>query len=239
MTAYFRATRHPWASWLFVAPLLLAYELGVHHLSQGNPDSLRNGADVWARARLAEFGLPILWAAPAILLGGLLLMAWWRWPDRPQDPFGTIFGMAIESLVFAVGIWALSRNFRSLMDQSGIPLASVPFHPLPLGQVVNYIGAGVYEEVLFRLGLFTVIALILRAVMLPGLIAMLVAAVLASLAFSAAHHIGPAGEPMVPIVFYFRTAAGLVFSALYITRGLGIAVGAHAGYNILVGSSVA
>jgi len=67
----------------------------------------------------------------------------------------------------------------------------------------------------------------------------LVAAVLASLAFSAAHHLGPAGESMVPIVFYFRTVAGLVFSALYLTRGLGIAVGAHAGYNILVGSSIA
>ncbi len=238
MTGYFSATRHPWASWLFVAPLLLAYELGVHHLSQGNPDSLRNGADVWARARLAEFGLPIMWAAPALILGGLLILAWLRWADRPSDPLGTIFGMCIESIVFAVGIWALSRNFRPLMEQSGIPLASVPFHPLAVGQVVNYLGAGIYEEVLFRLGLFSVIALILR-VILPKIVAILVAAVLASLAFSAAHHLGPAGESMVPIVFYFRTVAGLVFSALYLTRGLGIAVGVHAGYNILVGSSIA
>ena len=238
MIAYFSATRHPWASWLFVAPLLLAYEIGVHHLSQGNPDALRNGADVWARARLADFGLPILWAAPALVLGGLLILAWLRWADRPADPLGTIFGMCIESIVFAVGIWALSRNFRPLMEQSGIPLASVPFHPLAVGQVVNYLGAGIYEEVLFRLGLFSVLALVLR-VILPSIVAIMVAAALASLAFSAAHHMGPAGEPMVPIVFYFRTAAGLVFSALYLTRGLSIAVGAHAGYNILVGSSVA
>ena len=238
MSEYFTATRHPWASWLFVAPLLVAYEVGVHTLSQGNPDTLRNGADVWARQRLAEFGLPILWAAPALLLGGLLVISWMRWADRPSDPLGTIFGMSIESVVFAVGIWALSRNFRPLMEEAGIPLATVPFHPLAVGQVVNYLGAGIYEEVLFRFGLFSILALILRAI-LPGIVALVIAGVLASFAFSAAHHMGPAGEPMVPIVFYFRAAAGMVFTVLYVTRGLGVAVGAHAGYNILVGSSVA
>ena len=147
--------------------------------------------------------------------------------------------MAIESVVFAVGIWALSRNFRGLMEQTGIPLNSVPFHPLALGQVVNYLGAGIYEEVLFRFGLFSILVLLLRAILLPGIVAMVIAAILAAFAFSAAHHMGPAGEPMVPIVFFFRAAAGLVFTVLYVTRGLGIAVGAHAGYNILVGSSVA
>ena len=38
--------------------------------------------------------------------------------------------------------------------------------------------------------------------------------------------------------FLFRTVAGLLFTGLYLTRGLGIAAGAHAGYNILVGVSV-
>jgi hypothetical protein len=38
--------------------------------------------------------------------------------------------------------------------------------------------------------------------------------------------------------FVFRTMAGLFFTLLFITRGFGIAVGAHAGYDILVGLSV-
>jgi hypothetical protein len=39
--------------------------------------------------------------------------------------------------------------------------------------------------------------------------------------------------------FVFRSAAGLYFTFLFITRGFGIAVGAHAGYDILVGLNVA
>ena len=66
----------------------------------------------------------------------------------------------------------------------------------------------------------------------------MLAAVGSALAFAAAHHVGPHGEPMVAARFLFRTAAGLYFTALYVFRGFGIAVGAHAGYDILVGTSV-
>ena len=53
--------------------------------------------------------------------------------------------------------------------------------------------------------------------------------------FAAAHHIGPYGEPMNPYVFLFRALAGLYFTALYLGRGFGVAVAAHAGYDVLVG----
>jgi hypothetical protein len=68
------------------------------------------------------------------------------------------------------------------------------------------------------------------------------AALLASaggaIGFAAAHHVGPYGEPMNPYVFLFRAIAGLYFTVLFIARGFGIAVGAHAGYDILVGVTI-
>ena len=74
---------------------------------------------------------------------------------------------------------------------------------------------------------------------MPALAAVLLAAVGAALAFAAAHHVGPYGEEMATArCFVFRTAAGLYFTALYVVRGFGVAVGAHAGYDVLVGVAV-
>jgi len=50
-----------------------------------------------------------------------------------------------------------------------------------------------------------------------------------------AHHLGAHGEPFNGSFFAFRTAAGLYFAALYRLRGFGVAVGAHACYDVLVG----
>ena len=44
-----------------------------------------------------------------------------------------------------------------------------------------------------------------------------------------------AGPVLPPGVRLFRTLAGLYFAWLYCVRGFGIAVGAHAGYDVLVG----
>ena len=58
---------------------------------------------------------------------------------------------------------------------------------------------------------------------------------LTSLLFSAAHNIGPAGEPLRWFSFLFRFIAGVFFAILFVYRGYGIAVGTHALYDILIG----
>ncbi len=238
MPGYLSATRHPWSSLLFLLPLLIAYEVGVLALGGSQPDALRNGADVWLRDRLADYGIAFAWGAPLLIALLLFVMSWWNWSNRPREPITTVFGMAIESVIFAVLLWAFSRNFHTLLAGTGLPLNSVQFQRVAEGQVVNFIGAGIYEEVLFRLGLFTLLFCLLRVMLLPKIVAVVLAALASALFFSAAHHLGTSGEPMELTRFLFRTAAGLLFTALYWTRGLGIAAGAHAGYNILVGVSV-
>ncbi|HET6573630.1 MAG TPA: CPBP family intramembrane glutamic endopeptidase [Fimbriiglobus sp.] len=238
MTRYFAATRHPWACLLFVLPLLLLYEAGVIYLGGTDPNALRNGADAWLRWGLDRYGLGQVWVAPALVVAVLLVRSWANWPTRPWEPLATGFGMVLESLLFAVGLWALARNFEPLMSRFGVPVASVSFRTPAAEQVVTYVGAGIYEEVLFRLGLFSAACFLLRVVSVPTLPAVLLAGVGAALTFAAAHHIGPGGEEMVPARFLFRTLAGLYFTALYVVRGFGVAVGAHAGYDVLVGVAV-
>lgn len=232
MTAYFAATRHPWSSFLFLVPLLAAYEGGVLWLGGDQAAGLRNGADAWVRWQLEVFGIGFVFAAPLIVAGVLLAWSWWRWLDRPPDPVTTWFGMAFESGAFAAILWQFSRNFGPLVEHLGVRLEIAP---QPAAQILTFIGAGIYEEAIFRLGLFIGMCVILRVVMLPKVIAVPLAACGAAFLFAAAHHVGPFGEPMNPYVFLFRSLAGLYFTALFLGRGFGVAVGAHAGYDVLVG----
>jgi hypothetical protein len=237
MRTYLSSTRHPWAGFLFLLPLLLAYEGGVLWLGGDQAAELRNGADAWMRWVLEVFGAGHVLVAPAVVLAVMLVWSWWRWADRPEDPITTWFGMAFESALFAAVLWQFSRNFGPIIDGLGIKL-QITVRTAPPGQILTFIGAGIYEEVLFRLGLFGGLALLLRAVRIPWLVAWILAASAAAAAFAAAHNVGPYGEPMRPDYFVFRTIAGLYFTVLFVARGFGIAVGAHAGYDILVGVTV-
>ena len=73
----------------------------------------------------------------------------------------------------------------------------------------------------------------------PPAATMVAAVVLSSLLFSIAHYIGPYGDKFLWFTFVFRFLAGASFSLLFMYRGFGIAAGAHAGYDLLVGMSAA
>jgi hypothetical protein len=237
MVTYLNATRHPWASFLFLLPLLAAYEAGVWWLGGDQAARLRNGADAWLRWGLEVFGAGQVLAAPLVVAAVMLVWSWWRWGDRPADPVTAVFGMLFESCLFAFLLWQFSRNFGPILDGLGVKL-QITVRTAPLAQVLTYIGAGIYEEVLFRLGLFGGLYGLLRAVRLPRLAAVGLAAGAAAAGFAAAHHVGPYGEPVRADYFVFRTVAGLYFTVLFVLRGFGVAVGAHAGYDVLVGVSV-
>jgi hypothetical protein len=235
---YLSATRHPWACLLFLLPLLVAYEGGVLWLGGDQAQSLRNGADAWLRWGLEVFGFRQFLAAPIGVLVLFAAWSWARWRDRPDHTPTVFLGMLFESGLFALLLWGFSRNYGAILDRCGITLAQFEVRSAPLGQVITYVGAGIYEEVLFRLVLFAGLATVFRLALLPGAAAMLLAALGSAVLFAAAHHVGPYGEPMEPAVFLFRGLAGLYFTAVFVFRGFGVAVGAHAGYDVLVGVAI-
>jgi membrane protease YdiL (CAAX protease family) len=235
---YYTATRHPWPCLLFLLPLLLAYEVGVLWLGGTQPDALRNGADAWMRWGLEAFGVGQLYGVPGLILVVFGVWSWLRRGDRPKDVAGVCVAMAGESALFALGLWGISRGLGPLLDRLGVPLdVGAPAAPRgeAVGLVIAFVGAGIYEEVLFRLLLLSGLAGLFRLADLPRVIGLSLAAVASALLFAAAHHVGPNGEAFEGYVFLFRTLAGLYFALLYQLRGFGIAVGAHASYDLLVG----
>ena len=234
--SYIGATRHPWPCLLFVLPLLVAYEVCVLQLGGSHPEFVRNGADNWLRVALAAGGVAYQWLPPVVLALAFVVWSRLRWKDRPGDMTGTLSGMA-----------AGERGLRTrpVGDEPGDASASCPLgrnaydgQPARPGagaaRLVSYLGAGIYEEALFRLTLYSGLCAVLRYAGLPLLVAMIIAATASSALFSAAHHLGPYGQPYSNYVFLFRLAAGLYFAGLYQFRGFGIAVAAHACYNVMI-----
>jgi membrane protease YdiL (CAAX protease family) len=219
---------------LFVLPLLVGYEAGVRVLGGAHPETLRNGADNWLRCGLTAVGLSFFWLPPVLLTVIFVLWSWLRQDGYPDDLLGVLSGMVLESVTFALGLWALSRSLAPLLQRLGVELSLAPATEPALRQVITYVGAGIYEEALFRLLLFTGLAWVLRRVGLALAPATLLAALASAILFSTAHHIGPYGQPYSNYLFLFRLLAGLYFALLYQMRGFGIAVGAHACYNLMV-----
>jgi membrane protease YdiL (CAAX protease family) len=230
---YLAATCHPWSCFLFLLPLLSIYEAGVFLVGGGQPDSLRNGADTWLRTALQTLGLSPLYCAPLLLAGILLVWSWYRREDRPREHLLICVGMGVESVVFAFGLWGVSRGLAPLLHGLGVLVDYPVGGEAALEQIISFVGAGVYEEMLFRLVLFSGLIWLFAVSEVPA--AGLLAGLISSVLFAAAHNIGPHGESFVPYVFLFRTLAGLYFAVLYRYRGFGIGVGAHAGYDVLVG----
>jgi hypothetical protein len=236
--SYWSQARQPLAGLLFVLPILLAYELGVAWVGGASAAAVRSGADAWMRQALASAGLTDRWLPPLTLAVGLLswqLAAGTSWRVRPA----TLLGMAVESLLLAVALVGLSRLLDlafSHLEGRGGPLLAVPGADPSLVRALGFLGAGVYEETLFRLLLIPLFYGGLRLLQAPAVVAGTLAITASSLLFAAAHHAGSPGEPFTWYAFSFRWAAGIVFAWVFTARGFGVAVGTHAAYDLLVGS---
>lgn len=229
---YWTQSRQPLASLLFISPLLITYEVGVVLLG---PLAVRNGADAWLRFLLDSIGFGQYFLLPILTV--CLLLAWHYTTHQPWRVRGHIFyGMAAESLLAAgalLGILQLQGQLLHVAADARVVIGDSAWLDVVRTRV-GYLGAGIYEELMFRLLLLSVFALGLRAMGLSGTLAAIAAIVLSSLLFSWAHYWG-ARETFSLFSFLFRFLAGTFFSLLFLFRGFGIAVAAHAGYDILVG----
>ncbi len=240
---YGTLSRQPLVSLAFVAPLLVVYETGVLALG---PKAVRNGVDVWLRGLLEWLDFGNYFLLPVLVVG--ILLGWHHTTQQPwRVPRGVLWGMAVECVILAcclrvvsqLAAFGLHACLGSVFGESQTAAVS-PHVAASLPTLIAFLGAGVYEELLFRLILLTAAIWLAQSAGLGKALALAVAVVAVSAIFAAAHYVGPYGEPVLWKTFgfwyglIFRFLAGVFFSILFAVRGFGIAVGAHAGYDILV-----
>jgi hypothetical protein len=240
---YWRASRAPRYSLTFAFPLLVAYEALAFTLSHDALIGVRNGADVLLKSLFLAFGGRNGLLAFGVLLVGTGVALVWRDRRKSGPVDGRVFcGMAVESVLYALVFGMVVGRLTALLLQ-GLTLAA-PAAALRLGGVSQFelstqlmisLGAGIYEELLFRVLMVGALASLARrgfgwSTGAAGGFATLVGALI----FSVFHYLGPYGDRPELSSFAFRTIAGVLFSGMYLLRGFGITAWTHALYDIFL-----
>ncbi|MGE3175231.1 MAG: CPBP family glutamic-type intramembrane protease [Planctomycetota bacterium] len=224
---YFAWSRDPAVGLFAVLPLWLVYE-GLRLQLAPSERNLSEWLLLDTVARLGPIFGAVLRAALAIAVFAAM-----RSVISRQIPWakvtlvlileGTVYGLLLGPLA-----GALAGPAERLLDA-----AAFPGRERLLQDLVGSLGAGIFEEIVFRLGLMSLLVwLWLRAGagthasrLLGGVVAVVVSAVL----FSLHHHLR---EPFDRPVFLFRTMAGVLLGLLFWFRGFGVCVYTHAMYDV-------
>ncbi len=231
---YWSATRRPLPCLVFILPLLVIYEAGVIGLGGPASATWRAGSDTWIRTALTTLGVTDRLFLPLAL--AMILLGWQafdsrRWRFHP----GILAGMFVESLVLGIALIGLSKLVDLGFTRIEPPPSLAAGSAHPAAPLIGFLGAGLYEETLFRLMLIPLLYYTLRLFQMPVLVANTLAVTASALLFSLAHHAGSPGEAFTWYAFIFRWLAGIFFAWVFVVRGFGVAVGTHSAYDIYVG----
>lgn len=216
----------------------MLYEALALALTHPDGGAVRNGAEVLLKRLFTllagAHGHLVFWVC--LVGAGLWLVA--RDLRRHAGPLRPgVFGLMLaESVAFGLTVGVVVGTLTSTILRPLALAVQVPVSDLDLPtRFMLSLGAGLYEELLFRVLL---VALLAHAgVHVLGwrpLTAGIWAALLGALLFSAAHYVGPFADQLDLYSFTFRFFGGLFFSALYLLRGFGITAWTHALYDVFL-----
>lgn len=221
---------------VFLLPLITLYELGsIIYLSgpgQGIVETIAARkilSGFFEAFGVATFYLPGIAVLVVLLIWHLLVR------DRWTIDLRVLAGMAMESVIWMLPILILGK----LIAPQSIPAAIASADDLQTlglgGKVTLSVGAGIYEEMLFRIiAIAAVHFLTVDVLRLKPVVGYILAALISALGFALYHDIRSLEGPIMWPLATFYFAAGLYFAGLYILRGFGIVVATHALYDIVV-----
>jgi Type II CAAX prenyl endopeptidase Rce1-like len=230
-------SRNLLTSLVLVFPLFLIYQVGVLLTYP-----MVNGADFLTRFLFQNLGLSkSAYLGYSALVAAMFALAVLILRRRQSVNLAMFIPVLLESAIFAVTmgsaiVLVMTRAFGidphlsvRLAQQGGLAQQGI------VTRMVMSIGAGVWEETTFRLGILMGVLFLCEKVFgMRRFVAVACAFAISSLLFSAAHHIPPYGDPFHLGVFTFRFLAGLCFALLFWFRGFAVAVYTHALYDLYV-----
>jgi len=239
VTRYFLASRTAQWGFIMALPLIALYEWGIVVVNRGMEEPLRITAEMWMRIPLQMTGISEIYLVPVlVILVGLFIFIRGRHnPVRLKPGYAGL--MIVESAIYGFSLAYIAGQATALV----LNLSATGQDAEQLAWVQNLvlsIGAGIYEELLFRVILVGLLYLVLRMA-LPesqGWLAYTLAAIVGALLFSLVHYIGSHGDPLELASFTYRAAGGLFLNFLFLARGFGIAAWTHALYDVYVVSGV-
>jgi hypothetical protein len=227
LSRYFDHSQRPLTSLAFVLPLLILHEWGVRYFSAQSGGLVEH--------RVAAFGLLIRffhWCGayghylPALAVVAILIAWHVASGDQWQVRIRYVGGIALEGLLLAVPLIGVFFLFSS-RGPSYIPAGEWKL------AACLYLGAGIYEELVFRLILFTLLSLLLiNLARIPQVAAIPGVVLTGAVTFAVYHALGKTHLPWQ--AFVFMSLRGMYYGILFLSRGFGVTVATHVAYDMLV-----
>jgi len=227
LDSYWQESTRPLQVLVFLLPFILFYEIGSV-VWRDELSSTGLAARRLLNTLFELFGV-VGMHLPAIALVTVML-SWQILERRPwRFRWSGLLLMAAESCVWATPLLVLAAMTGLLGGVGG------EFAEMPAGaRATIAIGAGVYEELVFRFVLIALAhGLLVDICGVRKQLGNILAVVFSALVFAGYHRSGVGGELDVSALIFFFTA-GVFLGTLFLGRGLGIAAGAHVIYDLLV-----
>tara|TARA_A100001011_G_scaffold202506_1_gene210885 strand:- start:32415 stop:33047 length:633 start_codon:yes stop_codon:yes gene_type:complete len=201
----------------------------VLFLSRNEVSTLRNGADILLRQFMSLFGdIGLYIISTSFFLIFLIIFLL----QKKNINETSIKSKYLLFMLFEGLIWGIVLYFFMLFSQT---LLMFPTSKELISQIILSIGAGLYEELVFRVLLIMFLTKLIKIIFLWNyLICLLVSMTLSAIVFSYFHFLGPYGDPLSFSVFIYRFLGGFFLGFLYILRGFGITAYAHINYNLII-----
>ncbi|HEY6222899.1 MAG TPA: CPBP family intramembrane glutamic endopeptidase [Gemmatimonadales bacterium] len=234
MRIYWQDSRKPRYSLLFALPLFVSYQVLEALEPATHGGALRNLADVLLEtlfSRLLGARGPVVLAGCLVVAGLWLVIRDYRTNGRDLR-FPVLVLMLGEATLLALCFGIIVSAITSQLVRPTAMLQRDVSQMAVSTRLMLSMGAGVYEELLFRVLLVGSVAWAGRRLLgFRPLVAGIWAALIGAVIFSASHYVGPYGDQFTAYSFVYRTIAGLALSALFLLRGFGITAWTHALYD--------
>jgi len=265
--SYLERTSRPVYAVIFLLPFIVFYETGTIFINTDllGQSQIRVVAFVWLQNLLGYlgFGSRLAWMAPplavVVILTAMQITSKKRWSFN----LGDVGPMILECILLAVPLIVLSLFLNGASNlpadinkfAGGVQVQSKAVVELfsaaggvgipatgqgLLADIITGVGAGIYEELVFRLILICVLMLVFQDVFkISRRDSIVLSVVISAALFSAHHHIFfldgqlNGSRPFEWTEFIFRTIAGVYFAVLFAVRGFGITAGTHIFYDTI------
>jgi len=228
---YWQRSKRPLEMLLFLLPLVIAYEVGIALFFSGD-DQTGILAYVLLQQIFVSLGLVGSgnMALPGVLVVVVLLaqqvFSRKSWTIHPP----TLLMMVLESLALTLPLLIFGAAIMTATPVASTAEAGPEAGLAP--RLVLAVGAGLYEELVFRWALIGLIHFVLADLLRVSFQrATWTAVAISSVVFMAAHFLASPFDLRAAIFFL---VAGVFFGGAFVIRGFGIAAGTHAFYDVIV-----
>ncbi len=225
---YTELSRQPLYILVFLLPFVVFYEFAL--------SSIGNSIQIKAHDHLVRFfeafDMP---PTQGLWLGGVaivtILFLWHIFEgNRWTINIHVLFFMTLESIAYAIPLLL----FGAVLGGMAAAASTSPLAELDIfDKIAISIGAGLYEELVFRMLLIALVHTIVCNLFKQSHLAGLTLGVIVSALVFALYHDMPNAGSLSAMTLFFYSIAGVYLGILYVSRGFGIAAATHAAYDVV------